>query len=102
MAELSDNSPLAGHKLQGLKYLDRLLPLFDRLHDVGCQRDRAGNRTLHFDHYCALILLLLTPVLRSSRASQPASLLEQVRREVGRSRTSLGSLSEAVEILEPQ
>ena len=102
MAEPSDDSPLAGHKLQGLKYLDRLLPLFDRLHDVGCRRDKAGNRKLHFDHYCALILLfLLNPVLRSFRALQAASLLEQVRRKVGCSRTSLGSLSEAVEILEP-
>src|SRR5215468_5708821 len=102
MTEPSD-SPIAGRKLQGLKYLDKLLPLFDRLHDVGCQRDRAGNRTLHFDHYCALILLfLLNPVLRSFRALQPASLLEQVRRKVGCSRTSLGSFSEAVAILEPQ
>ena len=103
MAAPSDDSPPAGPKIQGLKYLDRLLPLFDRLHDVGCQRDRAGNRKLHFDHYCALILLfLLNPVLRSFRALQQASLLEQVRRKVGCSRTSLGSLSEAVEILEPQ
>src|ERR1700756_4198164 len=103
MAEPSDNSPIAGRNLQGLKYLDRLLPLFDRLHDVGCQRDRAGNRKLHFDHYCALILLfLLNPILRSFRALQQASLLEQVRRKVGCPRTSLGSLSEAVEILEPQ
>src|SRR5262249_26356598 len=60
-------------------------------------------RKLHFDQYCALILLfLLNPVLRSFRALQQASLLEQVRRKVGCSRTSLGSLSEAVEILEPQ
>src|SRR4029453_18480432 len=103
MAEPSDNSPLAGHKLQGLKYLELLLPLFDRLHAVGCQRDRAGNRKLHFDHYCALILLfLLNPVLRSFRALQQASRLEQVRRKIGCSRTSLGSLSEAVELLEPQ
>jgi hypothetical protein len=103
MAEPSDTSPLAGHKLQGLKYLDRLLSLFGRLHDVGCQRDKAGNRKLHFDQYCALILLfLLNPVLRSFRALQQASLLEQVRRKVGCERTSLGSLSEAVEILQPQ
>jgi Transposase DDE domain len=102
MAEPTDN-PISGHKLQGLKYLDKLLPLFDRLHDVGCQRDKAGNRKLHFDHYCALILLfLLNPVLRSFRALQAASLLEQVRRKVGCSRTSLGSLSEAVEIFEPE
>ncbi len=102
MAEPPD-SPIPGPRLQGLKYLDKLLPLFDRLHDVGCQRDKAGNRKLHFDHYCALILLfLLNPVLRSFRALQAASLLEQVRRKVGCPRTSLGSLSEAVEILEPE
>ncbi len=102
MAEPSDN-PIPGPKLQGLKYLDKLLPLFDRLHDVGCQRDKAGNRKLHFDHYCALILLfLLNPVLRSFRALQQASLLEQVRRKVGCSRTSLGSLSEAVEVFDPR
>jgi len=103
VAEPSDDSTLAGHQLQGLKYLDRLLPLFDRLHDVGCQRDKAGNRKLHLDQYCALILLfLLNPVLRSFRALQQASLLEQVRRKVGCPRTSLGSLSEAVEVFEPQ
>jgi hypothetical protein len=102
MAE-PDDGPIPGPKLQGLKYLDKLLPLFDRLHDVGCQRDRAGNRKLHFDHYCALILLfLLNPVLRSFRALQQASQLEQVRRKVGCSRTSLGSLSEAVEVFEPR
>ena len=102
MAESSDN-PVPGPHLQGLKYLDKLLPLFERLHDVGCLRDKAGNRKLHFDHYCALILLfLLNPVLRSFRALQAASRLEQVRRKVGCSQTSLGSLSEAVEILEPE
>ena len=58
MAEPFDN-PVPGPNLQGLKYLDKLLPLFDRLHDVGCRRDKAGNRKLHFDHYCALILLFL-------------------------------------------
>src|SRR5215471_5627927 len=103
MAEPCDDSQLAGRKLQGPKYLDRLPPLFERLPDVGCQRDKAGNRRLHFDQYCALILLfLLNPVLRSFRALQQASLLEQVRRKVGCSRTSLGSLSEAVEVFEPQ
>jgi hypothetical protein len=102
MAEPSDD-PVPELSLRGLKYLDKLLPLFERLHDVGCRRDKAGNRRLHFDHYCALILLfLLNPVLRSFRALQAASLLEQVRRKVGCSRTSLGSLSEAVEIFEPQ
>jgi hypothetical protein len=102
MAEPSDR-PRDEPKLQGLKYLDKLLLLFDRLYDVGCQRDRAGNRKLHFDQDCALILrFLLNPVLRSFRALQPATRLEQVRRKVGCSRTSLGSLSEAVEVFDPQ
>jgi len=29
--------------LTGLKYSDRLLPLFERLHEVGCERDTATN-----------------------------------------------------------
>ena len=32
----------------GSKYFDRLLPMLERLHDVGSQRDLAGNRTLFF------------------------------------------------------
>ena len=43
----------------GLKYFDKLAPLLARLHDVGCQRDKAGNRRLHFDQYCRLVLLFL-------------------------------------------
>lgn len=33
----------------GLKDFDQLLPLFQRLHHEGCQRDKAGNRELHYD-----------------------------------------------------
>ena len=29
--------------ITGLKYFQDLLPLFDRLHDVGCDRDKAGK-----------------------------------------------------------
>ena len=53
----------------GLKYFDKLAPLLARLHEVGCQRDKAGNRTLHFDQYCMLVLLFFfNPVVRSLRA----------------------------------
>ena len=31
--------------------LARVLPLLDRLHEVGTQRDAAGNRQLFFDDY---------------------------------------------------
>jgi len=71
-------------QIQGLRYLDLLLPLLDELHEVGCQRDKAGNRKLHYDQYCLLVLLFLfNPVLRSLRALQQASELEKVRRKLG-------------------
>jgi hypothetical protein len=95
--------PLKPRDIQGLKYLDRLLPLLDQLHEVGCQRDKAGNRQLHYDQYCLLVLLFLfNPVLRSLRALQQASELKNVQRKLGCSRASLGSLSEAVEVFDPQ
>jgi len=86
----------------GLKYFDKLMPLLARFHDVGCRRDRAGNRTLHFDQYCLLILLFLfNPVVRSLRAIQQASELRKVQRKLGCARASLGSLSEATDVFEP-
>ena len=94
---------LKSRDIQGLKYLDRLLPLLDQLHEVGCQRDRAGNRCLHYDQYCLLVLLFLfNPVVRSLRALQQASTLKTVQRKLGCARSSLGSLSEAVEVFDPE
>src|SRR3954452_23650434 len=90
-------------QIQGLRYLDLLLPLLDELHEVGCQRDKAGNRKLHYDQYCLLVLLFLfNPVLRSLRALQQASTLKNVQRKLGCARASLGSLSEAVEVFDPE
>jgi hypothetical protein len=90
-------------ELQGFKYLKQLLPLFKNLHDVGCKRDKAGNRRLHYDQYCMLVLLyLFNPIFRSLRSLQKASRLEEVQRKLGVARVSLGSLSEAVEIFDPE
>jgi hypothetical protein len=87
----------------GLKYFDKLAPLLARLNDVGCQRDKAGNRTLHFDQYCMLVLLFLfNPVVRSLRAISQASELRNVQRKLGCQRASLGSLSEATEVFQPE
>jgi hypothetical protein len=73
------------------------------LHEVGCARDKADNRTLHMDEYCALILLFLfSPSIRSLRTIQRASELKKVQRLLGCPRASLGSLSEAVQVFEPQ
>jgi hypothetical protein len=89
--------------IEGLRYLKKLLPLLSELHDVGCQRDRAHNRKLHYDQYCLLVLLFLfSPVVRSLRALQQASQLRKVQRLLGVNRTSLGSLSEATDVFDPE
>lgn len=98
----AESPPLPQHHLLGLKYFDRLTPLLARLHDVGCARDTAGNRNLHYDHYCLLVLLaMFNPTVRSLRALQQASTLHKVQRQLGCSRTSLGALSEAVAVFDP-
>src|SRR6266513_2769528 len=98
----AQESALGEADVAGLKYLGRLLPMLDRLRDVGCARDRAGNRKLHFDQYCLLVLLsLFNPVVRSLRALQQASTLGKVQRRLGCPRTSLGSLSEATAVFDP-
>src|SRR4051812_20259370 len=95
--------PLKPRDIQGLKYIERLLPLLDQLHEVGCPRDKAGNRCLHYDQYCMLVLLyLFNPLLSSLRSLQQASTLANVQRKLGCPRTSLGSLSEAVEVFDPE
>ena len=89
--------------VRGLKYFDQLAPLLERLHDVGCKRDTAHNRSLHFDQYCMLILLFLfNPVVKSLRGLQQASELRNVQKKLGCPRTSLGSLSESVTVFDPE
>jgi hypothetical protein len=87
---------------KGLKYLQSLTPLLERLRPVGTARDRAGNRQLFMDQYCALILLFLfNPLVRALRSLQQASQLRNVQRKLKVSRASLGSLSEATEVFDP-
>ena len=89
--------------ITGLKFFDKLGPLLQRLHDDGCQRDRAGNRHLHYDQYCMLILLyLFNPIVTSLRGIQQASELKNVQRKLGCQRASLGSLSEATSVFDPE
>jgi hypothetical protein len=88
--------------VSGLKYFDKLAPLLARLHEDGCQRDTAGNRTLHYDQYCMLVLLhLFNPVITSLRGLQQASELDKVRKRLGSPRVSLGSFSEAASVFDP-
>jgi hypothetical protein len=89
--------------VSGLKYFDKLGPLLARLHEVGCERDKAGNRELHYDQYCLLILLyLFNPVVTSLRGIQQASELEKVQKKLGCARASLGSLSEATAVFDAE
>jgi hypothetical protein len=90
-------------QITGLKYFDKLVPLLERLHDDGCARDRAGNRELHYDQHCMLILLyLFNPIVTSLRGLQQASELTKVQKKLGCPRASLGSLSEAASVFDPE
>lgn len=89
--------------IQGMKFFDELVPLLERLHEVGCQRDKAGNRQLHYDDYCLRVLLFLfNPIIGSLRGIQQAGELKKVQRRLGCGRASLGSLSESVDVFEPE
>src|SRR5487761_397283 len=89
--------------VSGFKYFDKLAPLLERLHDDGCQCDTAGSRTLHYDQYCMLVLLyLFNPVITSLRGLQQASELDKVQKRLGASRVSLGSVSEASSVFDPE
>lgn len=95
--------PITERDLKGLKYFQILEPLLERLHCCGTERDRAGNRKLHFDQYCTLILLLyFNPILTSLRAIQQASQLAKVQKLLGCPRSSLGALSEATGVFDPE
>lgn len=88
--------------LQGFKYLERVAPLLARLRDCGCERDRAGNRELHFDRYAALLpLYFFNPAITSPRGLAAATRLAKVTAATGGGRVSLGSLSEAPAAFDP-
>jgi hypothetical protein len=61
-------------QVRGLKHLRRINKLLHRLHDDATARDRAGNRTLFYDQYAALVLIaMFSPAIDSLRAIQQAS-----------------------------
>jgi hypothetical protein len=92
--------PLRSGDIQGVKYLRQILDLLRPLH--GHRVDPNHNRDLHFDEYCAYLLLyFFTPILDSMRGLQQASLFETVQRTLGLPRFSLGSFSEAGNVFDP-
>jgi hypothetical protein len=89
--------------VQGLKYFERIAPLVEPLHNVGCERDQAGNRKFHCDDLCKLLLLgLFNPIVDSQRGLQQASELEDVQERLGVERVALGSLSEASRVFDAE
>ena len=102
-----DNSTPKGKRkvkskdIQGLKYLDMIAPLLERLHNDMCDRDSAGNRDLHYDQYCMLVLLyLFNPAVTALRSIPQASELAKVKKRLGCAKTSLSSLSEASRVFD--
>jgi hypothetical protein len=86
-----------------LGHLKRVFEWLERLHEVGCERDKAGNRQLHFDGYCKLVLLhIWNPLLESVPDLQRAVGLPQVAKALGIGRFSAGSFSESVRVFEPE
>jgi hypothetical protein len=97
-----DNRTRDVENLQGVKFFRRIEPLLARLRTNQCERDRAGNRNLYYDHACALILLtFFNPTLRTLRDLEKASKLPQVRKKLGCKNTSDTSLGDALRVFDP-
>ena len=89
--------------LRGFKYFRLLGPLLEGLHDHATARDRAGNRSLHYDQLVSLLLLyFFSPVRTSLRGLQQASGLAKVQARLGCPRVGLGTLSEASHVFDPE
>ena len=87
--------------LQGFRYFKKLSQMLERLHNTGCQRDKAGNRILHMDQYMTLLLLcMFSPISKSLRSMQQAGELKKVQKKLRVPRSSLGSLSEAAAVFD--
>jgi hypothetical protein len=91
-------APLKERQIEGLKFFPLIRRLLEPLH----AHAECPNRKLHYDEYaCALMLYFLNPVLTSLRSIQQASTLRNVKKKLGIKRTSLGSLSEASHVFDP-
>ena len=74
-------SNLTVNDLRGFKQLRRVAQLLSHLHASGCDRDKAGNRELHFDDYVLLILLyLFNPMIDSMRTLQNVAELPEIQK----------------------
>ena len=89
--------------LSGFKYFDELAPRFQSLHEFGCERDKAGNRTLHYDQFCmGMLLALFNPVVDSLGGLDQATQFSKIRQRLGVERMSVSSLSEAARLFDAE
>ena len=108
-------------QVQGLKRLKHVLPLLASPHQVGCERDKAGNRELHFTALhctststspwsCCGCSTPCPRMLDSVRALQKAGGLEKVSEQLGvngsewassGSASAPSSFSESVRVFDP-
>ncbi len=101
MTTKATQDPVKG--LAGFRYLERFGHLFACLRECGTADDKAKNRDLFYDQYVSLILLyFFSPTLTSMRAIQAATAAAKVQQATGCKRTSLGSLSEAPAVFDPE
>jgi hypothetical protein len=85
--------------LQGVKFFKPVRALLSRLSN---ERSHP-NRKLHYDEYISLLLLAFyQPTSQTLRWVQQASALKTVQKKLGVSRASLGSLSEASQVFDPE
>lgn len=102
MSGVPEREVLVGD-LHGIKQLRRVAGLLATLHEVGCDRDKAANRELHFDDYVLLILLyLFNPLIDSMRTLAKVAALPEVQKRLGIKRFSLGSFSESCRVFKPE
>jgi hypothetical protein len=103
MDKPDDKDVVVPQKVVALKHFKRLLPLFSRLHEVGCERDTAGNRRLFMDDYCALVMLyLFNPLIDSIAMLRTAVKIPRVAKVLGVKPFSAGSFSESVRVFDPE
>ena len=98
----TEKSAVTFEQLHGIKQLRHVAKLLSKLHDAGCDRDKAGNRELHFNDYVMLILLyLFNPMIESIALLQGVAELPEIQKRLGVRRFSAGSFSESCRVFEP-
>ena len=84
--------------VQGGKLLEPIMRMLAPLHE----HRPDPKRKLHYDEYCAwLLLYFFTPVLDSMRGLQQVSDIDSLRKRMKLPRFSLGNFSEAGQVFDP-